>query len=49
MKRNIEVELINDELVDVALRTNYVKDFDLNVDLHSINVDDVAPPALKLE
>ena len=37
-----------DELVDVALGTTYAQDFDLNVDLDSINVDDVAPPTLKL-
>ena len=37
-----------DELVDVALGINYAQGFDLNVDLHSINVDDVAPPTLKL-
>ena len=28
--------------------TNYAQDFDLNVDPHSINVDDVAPPTIKL-
>ena len=30
----IELELIIDELMDAALRTNYAQDFDLNVDLH---------------
>jgi hypothetical protein len=37
-----------DELVDVALRTNSPQDFDLNVDLDLVNVDDVAPPTVKL-
>jgi hypothetical protein len=35
------------ESVDVALRINYAQGFDLNVDLHSIDVDDVAPPIVK--
>ena len=39
-------ELSIDELVDVALGTNYAQDFDLNIDLHSIDVDDVAPPTI---
>jgi hypothetical protein len=30
------------------LGTNYSKDFDLNVDLHPIDLDDVAPPTIKL-
>ena len=40
----IELELSTDELVDVALGTIFAQDFDLNVDLVSIDVDDVAPP-----
>ena len=36
------------ELVDVALGFNYAGDFVLDVDLDSIDVDDVAPPTLKL-
>jgi len=36
------------ETVDVALGINYAQGFDLNVDLHSIDVDDVAPPIVKL-
>ena len=43
-----ELESSTDELVDVALETNYAQDFDLNVDLDSIDVDDVAPPIIKL-
>ena len=43
----IELELSIDELMDVALRTNYAQDFDLNVDLHYKDVDDVAPPTIK--
>jgi hypothetical protein len=36
-----------DELVDAALGINHAQGFDLNVDLHSIDVDDVAPPIIK--
>jgi len=42
-----ELELRTDELVDVAMGINYAQGSDLNVDLHSINVDDVAPPPLQ--
>jgi hypothetical protein len=31
-----------------ALGINHAQGFDLNVDLHSIDVDDVAPPTVKL-
>ena len=35
--------------MDVALGINYAHGFDLNVDLHSIDVnDDIAPPIVKL-
>jgi hypothetical protein len=30
------------------LEINYAQGFDLNVDLHSVDVDDVAPPTVKL-
>ena len=30
-------ELSIDESVDVALRTNYAQDFDLNIDLHAVD------------
>ena len=43
-----KLELSIDESVDVALRTNYAQDFDLNVDLDLVDVDDVAPPTVKL-
>jgi len=43
-----ELELSTDELVDAALGVNHAQDFDLNVDLHSVDVDDVAPPTVKL-
>ena len=43
-----KLELSIDESVDAALRTNYAQDFDLNVDLDLVDVDDVAPPTLKL-
>ena len=42
----IELELSTNELVDVALRINYVQGFDHNVDMYSVNVDDVAPPTV---
>ena len=44
----IELELSIDELVDAALGVNHAQGFDLNVDLHSVDVDDVAPPIVKL-
>jgi hypothetical protein len=44
----IELELSIDELVDAALGINHAQGFDLNVDLHSIDVDDVTPPTIKL-
>ena len=47
-KKITELELSTDELVDVALRINYAQGFDLRVDLHSVDVDDVAPPTSKL-
>jgi hypothetical protein len=40
----IELELSIDELVDATLGINHAQGFDLNVDLHSIYVDDIAPP-----
>ena len=43
-----ELKLSTDELVDVALGTDSAQDFDLNVDLDSIDVDDFAPPTVKL-
>ena len=43
-----ELELSIDELVDIALGTNFAQDFDLNVDLDLVHVDDVAPPTVKL-
>ena len=36
------------ELVDVALGPNYAQDFHLDIDLHLVDVDDVAPPTVKL-
>ena len=44
----IELELTTDELVDVALGIYYAQAFDLKFDLHSIDVDDVAPPTIRL-
>jgi hypothetical protein len=40
----IELELSIDEVVDAALGINHAQGFDLKVDLHSVDVDDVAPP-----
>jgi hypothetical protein len=45
-EENTELELCIDKLVDVAFRINYAQGFDLNVDMHSIDVDDVAPPTI---
>ena len=36
------------ELVDAALKTNFAQDFDLNVDIDSIDVDDVLHLTVKL-
>jgi hypothetical protein len=47
-KEIIELELSTNELVDAALGINHAQGFDLNVDLHSVDVDDVAPPTVKL-
>ena len=44
----IELQLSIDELVDVALGISYAQGFDHNVDLHLVDVDDVAPPVVKL-
>ena len=41
-----ELELSTDELVDVALEINYGKGLDLNVDMHPVDVDDVALPTI---
>ena len=40
---NTELELRTDKLVDVSLEINYAQDFYLNVDIHSIDLDEVAP------
>jgi hypothetical protein len=34
--------------VDIALGINHAQGFVLNVDLHLVDVDDVAPPTIKL-
>jgi hypothetical protein len=44
----IELELSIDELVDAELEINYAQGFDLNVDLHLVDVDDVASATVKL-
>jgi hypothetical protein len=44
----IELELSIDELVDAALGINYAQGFDLNVDFHLVDVDDVALPIVKI-
>jgi hypothetical protein len=43
-----EVELSTGKLVGVALGINHAQGFDLDVGLHSVDVDDVAPPTVKL-
>ena len=47
-EETIKLESSTYELVNVALGTNSTQDFDLNVDLDSVDVDDVASPTLKL-
>ena len=42
----IELDLSTNELVDDALATNCAQDFDLYIDLYSVN--DVALPTIKL-
>jgi hypothetical protein len=41
-------ELSIDELVDVALDTNYAQDFDIYIVLHLVDVDDVTPLTINL-
>ena len=43
-----ELELSINELAVVALGINYAQGIDFNVDLHSLDVDNVAPPTIKL-
>jgi hypothetical protein len=43
-----KLELSIDELVDATLGINYAQGFDLNVDFHLVDVDNVALRTLKL-
>ena len=45
-KEITELELSIDELVDATLGINHAQGFDLNVDLHFVGVDHVAPPTI---
>ena len=47
-EENFGPKLSIDESVDVALGTNSAQDFNLDVDLDSLDVDDVALPTVKL-
>ena len=47
-EESTKLEQSSNALVDVDLGINHAQGFHLNVDLHSINVDDVAPPIVKL-
>jgi hypothetical protein len=47
-REKIELALSVNELVDIALGIDYAQGFDLSVDLHSVDVDDVAPLIVKL-
>ena len=48
-EENTELELNTNELVDGALGIKVdAQGFDLNVDLHLVNVDDITPPTIKL-
>jgi hypothetical protein len=41
-----KLELSTDDLVDVALGINYAQGFDPKVDVHSVDVYDLAPPTI---
>jgi hypothetical protein len=41
-----KLELSTDELVDVALGINSAQGFDPKVDVHSVDVYDLAPPPI---
>ena len=43
-----ELELNIDESVDATLGTDSTQNSNFNVDLHLVDVDDVAPPTIKL-
>jgi hypothetical protein len=43
-----KLELSTDELVDAALGINYAQGVYLNVDMHSVDMDEVAPPTIQL-
>jgi hypothetical protein len=43
-----KLELSIDELVDATLGINHAQAFDINVDFHLIDADDVALPTVKL-
>jgi hypothetical protein len=45
-EESIELELSIDELLDATLGINHAQGFDLIVDMHSIDVDDIAPPTI---
>ena len=38
---------VHPKYIHFHLGTSYAQNFDFNVDLHSVDVDDVAPPTLK--
>jgi hypothetical protein len=38
--------LSTNELVDATLGIDYAQGFELNFDLHSVDVDDVTPPTI---
>ena len=44
----IELELSIGEYIDVTLGINYAQGFECNVDIYSVDVDDVAPPKVYL-
>jgi hypothetical protein len=43
-----KLELSTNELVGATLGINYAQGFDLNVNLHLVDMDDVTPPIIKL-
>jgi len=46
VEKTIELEFNTNELVDAALGTILAQNFDLNIDLDSRDIDDVASPTI---
>jgi hypothetical protein len=46
--KNTELQLSFDDVVVATSGINHIEGFYLNVDMHSVDVDNVAPPTVKL-